>query len=110
MTTVVEREPQATRTQYLNRPEPVEMIENDGQGCAWLNLSCQWLKVVSVTNLWDIDGDNAGEKPFIRMHFRVVVENGSQILLFQDLIDGSWFQEITLSSANYTEATPIYGA
>ncbi|PKB57884.1 MAG: hypothetical protein BZY73_00585 [SAR202 cluster bacterium Casp-Chloro-G3] len=108
MTTVTEREPQVTRTECLNRPAPVEMVENDAQGCAWLNLAGEWLKIVSVKNLWDIDGHDTGEKPFIRMHFRVMVEDGRQILLFQDLIDGSWYQDITLASSNYAQPTPIY--
>lgn len=95
MTTVREREPQVARAEYLNRPIPVEMIENDGRDCAWLNLSGELVRIVAVENLWDIDGHDAGERPFIRMHFRVMAESGRRILIFQDLIDGSWYQEIT---------------
>lgn len=111
MTTVTEREPQINQLKPLNRPAPgqtlVEMIEDDGQGCAWLNLVGEWLKIESVKNLWDIDGYDAGEKPLIRMHFLVMVENGSQILLFQDLIDGSWYREITLGSGSKAQPAPI---
>jgi hypothetical protein len=71
------------------------MIENDGRDRAWLKLSGEWVKIVSVRNLWAIDGYGAGEKPLIRMHFRVVAESGRQLLLFQDLMDGSWYREVT---------------
>jgi len=111
MTTVAEREPQINQLKPLNCPAPgqtlVEMIEDDGQGCAWLNLAGAWLKIVSVKNLWDIDGYDAGEKPLIRMHFLLKVENGSQILLFQNLIDGSWYREITLDSGSKAQPAPI---
>ena len=111
MTTITEREPQISQLESLNHPAPgqmvVEMIEDDGRGCAWLNLVGEWLKIVSVENLWDIDGYNAGEKPLIRMHFLVMVENGSQYLLFQDLIDGSWYWEVTRGSGSKTQAAPI---
>lgn len=111
MTTVTEREPQIKQLKAINRPvlsQPqVNMIENDGQGCAWLNWAGEWLKIVSMKNLWDIDGYNAGEQASIRMRFLVMVENGSQILLFQDLIDGSWHLEDTRGSGSRTHTTPI---
>tara|TARA_B100000745_G_scaffold266015_1_gene191236 strand:+ start:135 stop:473 length:339 start_codon:yes stop_codon:yes gene_type:complete len=111
MTTVTEREPQINQLKPLDRPAPgqtlVEMIEDDGQGIAWLSLAGEWFKIVSVKNLWDIDGHYADEKPLIRMHFLVMVENGSQILLFQDLIDGSWYREITLRSGGKIQPTSI---
>lgn len=108
MTPVSEGEPQVDRTECLNRPIRVQVIENDGQDCAWVNLSGQWSKIVSVKNLWDIDGYDAGEKPFIRMHFRVLAECGRQILLYQDLIDGSWYREISLDSDKCTSPAPVY--
>jgi hypothetical protein len=111
MTTVTERGSQFIQLKALNRPAPghtlVEMIEDDDQGCALLNLAGEWLKIASVKNLWDIDGYDSGEKPLIRMHFLVMLENGSQILLFQDLIDGSWYREITPGSGSKAQAAPI---
>lgn len=111
MTTVAEWEPRIKQLKVLNRPmldQPqVDMIEDDGQGCAWLTWAGEWLKIVSVKNLWDIDGYDTGEKPLIRMHFLVIVENGSQILLFRDLIDGSWYWEDTLGSGSKTQPEPI---
>jgi hypothetical protein len=96
MITVSDRETRGARAVGLNRAIPVEMIENDGQDRAWLNLSGEWVKVVSVRNLWDIDGHSAGEKPWIHMHFQVEAESGRRLLLFQDLMDGSWYREVTL--------------
>lgn len=110
MTTVTERKPQAVRTEYLSQPVPVEMIEKDWQGYAWLMLSGEWLRIESMTNLWDIDSYDAGEKPFIRMHFRVMLESDCQVLLFQDLIGGCWYQEISLVSNSCPQPTPIFSA
>ena len=111
MTTVAQGEPRikplkALNRLVLNQPQ-VDIIEDDGQGCAWLTWAGEWLRIVSVKNLWDIDCYNAGEKRLIRMHFLVVVENGSQMLLFRDLIDGSWYREDTLGSGNKTQLEPI---
>lgn len=94
MTTVSHREFQDIRTAGPNPAIRVEVIENDGLDRAWLNLSGEWVRIASVNNLWDIDGYAIGEKPLLRMHFRVVAESGRQLMLFQDLIDGSWYREV----------------
>jgi hypothetical protein len=107
MTTVGERELQVDRTEYPERTIPVEMIENDGQDCAWLKLSGEWSRIASVENLWDIDGQDAGEKASIRMHFRVMISSGRQTLLFQDLIDGCWYREADMSGGKYSEPAPV---
>ena len=77
---------------------PVDMIENDGHGQAWLNLSSEWLKIVAIENLWSIDAPVSGRPPAIRMHFRAITEDGQQLSLFQDLLDGGWYRQVPLAS------------
>ena len=77
---------------------PVDMIENDGQGQAWLNLSSEWVRIVAIKNLWSIDEPGAGCTPAIRMHFRAITEDGQRLYLFQDLLDGAWYRQAPLAS------------
>ena len=102
MTTPVQQRPRVPSPKYLSRPIPVEMEENDGNGRAWLKLAGEWVKIASIKNLWEIDGYREGEQPVIRMHFRVTTEDGKQVLLFQDLLEGTWYQEFTLGHRGYT--------
>ncbi len=94
MTTIAEM---TSETTYVRGPAPadlpVDMIENDGQGQAWLNLSSEWLRIVAIKNLWSIDEPATGSQPSIRMHFRAIIEDGQRLALFQDLLDGAWYQQ-----------------
>ena len=110
MTTVMETIPETTRADYLGRSVPVDLIEDDGQGQAWLNLSGEWLRITTIKNLWDMDGQSAGGQPSIRMHFRAITEDSQQISLFQDLMNGAWYRQVTLNVEVYNRPTPIYRA
>ncbi len=99
MTTIAEM---TSETTYVGAPAPaglpVDMIENDGQGQTWLNLSGEWLRIVAIKNLWSIDEPATGSQPSIRMHFRAITEDGQRLALFQDLLDGAWYQQATSES------------
>ncbi len=102
MTTVTEMRREATHAGYPSGPArvemPVELIEDDGLGQAWLNLSSGWLKIIAIKNLWNIDEPSIGGWPSIRMHFRAITEDGQRLALSQDLLDGTWYQQSTLTS------------
>lgn len=110
MTVVTELRPSAPRFDYLSRPVPVEVLEDDGEGQAWIKLVDEWVRITSIKNLWDIDAQNSGGQPALRMHFRAITEDNRQLALYQDLMDGSWYQRITLEKGLYLQATPIYRA
>lgn len=97
-------------TRFLSLPTPVKLIENDGHGCTWLKLSENWIKVISIKNLWEMDGYGEQEHPVVRMHFRVTTQDGRTLLLFQDLLEGQWYQEFTLGSGDRERSVPIYRA
>lgn len=110
MTTVTEMRPGTTLNDYLGRTVPVEMIEDDGGGQAWLNLSGEWLRIASITNLWDFDGLSAAGQSSIRMHFQAVTEDNRQVHLFQDLMDGAWYRQMTLSDEVFPRPAGIFAA
>jgi hypothetical protein len=98
MTTKTRRKLDITSThQYLGRPIPVDIEENDGEGNARLKLSGQWARISAIENLWEIDGYWQEDQPVIRMYFRVTAEDGRQFLIFRDLVEGAWYRQLTLS-------------
>ena len=110
MTTVTEMRLNAPRTDYLSRPMPVEVLEDDGEGQAWVKLSGDWVKIATIKNLWDFGGGGSSSQPSLRMYFRAITEDDRRLALFQDLLDGSWYQQITLETGTLLQPTPIYRA
>lgn len=95
MTTITRRRPESA-ARCLSLPAPVELVENDGRGCAWLKVSEEWVRIESIQNLWEIDGFHQAGAPELRMHFRARTADGQTIQLFQDLLEGRWYRQITL--------------
>jgi len=98
MTTITRTRPgpESPAARCLSLPAPVELVENDGRGCAWLKLSDAWVRIESIQNLWEIDGYDRPGAPALRMHFRARTADGRNILLFQDLLEGRWYRQFTL--------------
>lgn len=111
MTTTTRQQPGAF-TRYLSLPMPVELVEDDGNGVTWLKRpeDKDWVKVTSMKNLWEMDGYREREQPVVRMHFRAATQDGRTIMLFQDLLEGQWYCEVTLGSAGREPSVPIYRA
>ncbi len=98
MTTIAERRTQTEAADYLSCSVPAEVLEDDGQGRAWLKLAGEWHRIESMKTLWDFDGYWTEQHPVIRMHFRATIGGGRQVLLYQDLIEGAWYQRLTLGT------------
>jgi hypothetical protein len=108
--TTTTRQGHDTSSRFLSLPTPVELIENDGHGSSWLKLPEDWVRITSIKNLWEMDGYGKQEQPVVRMHFRVTTQDGRTLLLFQDILEGQWYRELTLGDADRDRSVPIYRA
>ncbi len=93
MTTAIQDKIGATVTPRRGRSVPVETTEDDVSGGFWLRLSGRWQKAKSMDNLWDISGEWWDQRPVIKMYFRVTTEDQSQLIVFRDLLEGTWYRE-----------------
>lgn len=96
MTTQVRQEIAQLSLQPLRYSVPIEFREDNGEGHARLKLSGEWTRIESMHNLWELDGEWTGAQPVIRMHFRIVTEDQRRLTVFQDLIEGTWYQQVSL--------------
>ena len=96
MTTKVRNQFDNQSAPNLRRSVALEMEEEDGQGIARLKLSGQWTRIKSMENLWQLDGEWLRGRPVVRMRFRVTTEDNRCFTVFRDLVEGSWYREISL--------------
>ena len=82
-----------SRIRPLNRPEPVEVEEGDDHRPAAIISRGRRAGVASVEDVWDIVDEWWRANPIARRYYRVVLEDGPSITLFQDLMDGRWYEQ-----------------
>jgi hypothetical protein len=85
--------PGADSFRPLNPPIPVEVRENAKLWPLAVRLKGSWLKVVSIDDLCNIDEEWWRERPVVRMYYRVSTEDGRQITIFRDMLDGAWYRQ-----------------
>ena len=73
----------------LNRPESVRVKE----GGHSRPLGVEGIPVASVVDRWRIDDEWWREDPIARMYYRVLLEDGRSLTIFQDLKDLSWYRQ-----------------
>jgi len=77
---------------------PVEIQPAEEAGQVWLQQAGQPPILAALKNLWQITEAPDGKWPPLRMNFRATTEDGRQFRLFQDLLDGKWYRELTPSA------------
>lgn len=92
MTTAIQDRNEASTSEKRRRPVSIEIAEDDLHGL-WLHLNGRWRKANSMDNLWEITEEWWDGRPVIKMYFRVTTEDRSQIIVFRDLLDGTWYRE-----------------
>jgi hypothetical protein len=50
------------------------------------------LRVEAIQETWQVD-DEWWRTPLSRLYYRVVLENGRLMILFRDLLDGTWYRQ-----------------
>jgi hypothetical protein len=50
------------------------------------------VQVEAIQEIWQVD-DEWWRTPLSRLYYRVVLENGRLMILFRDLLDGTWYRQ-----------------
>jgi hypothetical protein len=77
----------------LNSPIPIEVRESAHQTPRVIKVNGRWRRVISIDDLCNVDEEWWRERPIVRMYYRVNLENGSQITVFRDMLNGTWYRQ-----------------
>jgi hypothetical protein len=77
----------------LNPPIPIEVRESTHQTPRAIKMKGRWCRVVSIDDLCNVDEEWWRERPIVRMYYRVNMEDGRQITVFRDMLDGAWYRQ-----------------
>ena len=81
------------RIRPLNRPEPVQVEEDDDRRPSQVISDGHRAKVVSIVDVWEIVDEWWRPDPVARRYYRVAVEGGGTVTVFRDLADGAWYRQ-----------------
>lgn len=86
-------EGRAGRARPLNRPRPVRVeTDEDGQPTAiWL--SGHRCAVEPVLETWRIDDEWWRKRSVSRLYYSLLLEDGRALMVYCDLVTGSWFNQ-----------------
>lgn len=77
----------------LNLPRLIKMIAHPPEALpAILVESGRRLRVEQIQDSWDIDEEWWRDR-LHRRYYQLVLENGRFLTVFQDLVDGAWYQQ-----------------
>src|SRR5262245_15632327 len=83
---------QHDRLRALNQPKPIHgRVDGRGRPIA-LEIGGRLRRVVEIQDRWRID-DEWWRKGIRRMYWAGVLEGGEIIVVFQDMIEGSWYRQ-----------------
>ena len=76
----------------VNLPEPVVVEENPDGTPAMLKAKRRQ-KIASIEDSWRIDDEWWRTEPISRRYHTVLLASGLRIVLYKDLIRGSWYRQ-----------------
>jgi hypothetical protein len=85
--------PSSDSFRSLNPPIPIAVRESTHQRPRAIRIKGRWLKVISIDDVCNVDEEWWRERPIVRMYYRVNMEDGRQITVFQDMLDGAWYRQ-----------------
>jgi hypothetical protein len=77
----------------LNPPIPIAVRESTHQTPRAIQIRGRWRNVVSIVDVCSLDEEWWRERPIVRMYYRVNLEDGRQITVFRDMLDGAWYRQ-----------------
>ena len=77
----------------LNLPVPIAVEEDARRRPLALIQRGRRLRVTAIESRWKIDEEWWREKPIVRMYYQVTTGDGRRITVFQDLVNGQWYQQ-----------------
>jgi hypothetical protein len=78
---------------HLNPPIPIAVRESPHQTPRAIRIKERWLRVVAIDDVCNVDEERWRQRPIVRMYYRVNMEDGRQITVFRDMLDGTWYQQ-----------------
>jgi hypothetical protein len=98
--------PTSHTLQALNQPKPIR-VQADARGRPIaVYRQGQRIAVEQIEDRWRID-DEWWRAEISRMYYRVVLAGGRIAVLFQDLIGGHWYEQITATPKRETEPARV---
>lgn len=91
--TAVSRKPSDLRP--LNGPSPLR-VQTDAQGrivAVWRHGRLTPRSIAAVQDCWRIDDEWWREHPVSRMYYAVVLDDGTLLSMYHDLVGDSWFEQ-----------------
>ena len=83
----------AGRIRPLNRPEPVQVEEDDRRRPSLIVSGGRRARVVSIVDVWEIVDEWWRPDPVVRRYYRAAVEGGEVVAVFRDLVSGAWYRQ-----------------
>jgi hypothetical protein len=87
------RTPGSEPVRRVNPPIPVAVRETARHRLLAVRIQGRWRRVVSIADVWSIDEEWWREKPIVRMYYQVNLEDGRQMTVFRDMLDGAWYRQ-----------------
>ena len=81
------------RIRPLNRPEMVQVEEDDDHGPSSIVSRSQEARVTSIVDVWEIVDEWWRASPIARRYYKVTVEGDTTITIFRDLDSGAWYRQ-----------------
>ena len=81
------------RLRPLNRPRPVKVETGDDGHPLAVHLSGRRIAVDSIVEAWRIDDEWWRERPVSRRYWRVLLEDGRVVDVYQGVTSGRWFRQ-----------------
>lgn len=77
----------------VNQPQPLDVSVRPDGAPGQVRVRGRARRVEAVRERWRIDEGWWRAKPISRMYWRLVLDNGHQITLYQDLDDRTWWSQ-----------------
>lgn len=81
------------RLRALNQPQPVR-VEADAEGRPLaVVLRSRRRRVAGVQETWRVEEEWWRERAVSRQYWRLVLEDGQVVTVFEDLVEGGWWRQ-----------------
>ncbi len=80
-------------TRALCLPTPVRVVTGERGDPVLVRMESGWQPVATLLQAWELDEEWWTSRPIMRAYYRVALENGVLLRLFQDLEEGGWFRQ-----------------